>query len=316
MGNAYYPTGGPMRVQARQGSSVERHYSKSSLPSGQWPRPTSIARGITPSLLDDLLYHGGKLVPQMEFQNIYLGSQLDWQARDIEAIDGAITHAMHDTRLNNVMKQYFPGAAVSCDVRASLLLDEAKPKSIDEATVHAKMIELYDAGKLAKRDLSTTIFNLILPSGSLLKLDKDSSLHGLGGYHGSVHFKRNRKIVTLYYSTNVYSEMLPQKKGKPKENGIVAFKQPWKNVVATLYHEINEFRTDPDVSDAIASEEDQYLGWMSRDGSEVGDQPIFMARTMDLVFKEVHSHNKRVPVQFMYSNVVHGAEGPITHPHV
>lgn len=316
MANTYYAAGRPMRVQARQGSLVERYYLKGSLPSGQWPRPTSIAKGITPSLLDDLLYHGGKLVPQMEFQNIYLGAQADWQARDIDAIDTAITRAMRDSRLNNVMKQYFPGVAVSCDVRASLLLNEIKPKSLDEADVQAKMVELYDAGKLAKRDLSTTIFNLILPSGTLLKLDKDTSLQGLGGYHGSVHFKRNRKIVTLYYSANVYSEMLTQKSGKPKENGIAAFNQPWKNIVATLYHEINEFRTDPDVSDAIESGEDQYLGWMSRSGSEVGDQPIFVAKTMDLIFKEIHSRNKRVPVQFMYSNAVHGAEGPIKHPHV
>ena len=40
-----------------------------------------------------------------------------------------------------------------------------------------------------------------------------------------------------------------------------------------------------------------------------------VAKTLDLVFKEVSSGKKRIPVQFMYSNVVHGAEGPIKHPH-
>jgi hypothetical protein len=214
------------------------------------------------------------------------------------------------------MQQYFPGVKLSCDVRASLLLDEAKPKQLNEPDIEAKLVELYDAGKLAKRDLSDTIFNLILPPGVILKLDRDSSLQGLGGYHGSVHFKRGGKKITLYYSANVYSQKLAQKKGKDKENGIVVFKHPWQNVVATLYHEINEFRTDPDVSDAIASGKDEYLGWMSRGGNECGDQPIFVAKTMDLVFKEITSRNKRVPVQFMYSNVVHGAEGPIKHPHV
>jgi hypothetical protein len=223
---------------------------------------------------------------------------------------------MQDRRLNNVMQQYFPGARLSCEARASLVLDEVKPTLLKEPDVQAKMVELYDAGKIAKRDLSTTIFNLILPTGTLLKLDKDSSLQGLGGYHGSVHFKRGGKIITLYYSANVYSQMLAQKSGKDKENGIAAFKQPWKSVVATLYHELNEFRTDPDVNDAIASGEDQYLGWMSRSGNECGDQPIFVAKTMDLVFKQITSRNQRTPVQFMYSNVVHGAEGPIKHPHV
>ena len=34
-------------------------------------------------------------------------------------------------------------------------------------------------------------------------------------------------------------------------NGIPVFDRPWKNVVATLYHELNEARTDADVEDAI-----------------------------------------------------------------
>ena len=315
MSNSYYASGNPMRIQARPGSLVERYYLHSSLPSGQLPKPKAIAKGIMPSLLDDLLYHGGKLVPQMEFQNVYLGSQVDWQASDIDAIDDAITRAMHEPHLNNVMQQYFPGVKLSCDVRTSLLLDDAKPKSLNEPDIQAKMIALYDAGKLAKRDLGNTIFNLILPAGTLLKLDRDSSLQGLGGYHGSVHFKRNGKKITLYYSANVYSQKLPPKEGKVKENGIAVFKHPWQNVVATLYHEINEFRTDPDINDAIASSKDEYLGWMSRAGNECGDQPILVAKTSQ-IFKEIISRNKRVPVQFMYSNVVHGAEGPIKHPHV
>ena len=313
MGNSYYATGNPMRIQARKGSLAEkRYYLKGSLPSGQWPVPKAIAKGISPSVLDDLLYHGGKVVPQMEFQNIYLGSHADWVESDVTSIDTAITRAMQDKRLNNVMVQYFPGAAVSCDVRASIVLADAKPKVMKEADVQAKVIALYDAGKIAKRDLATTIFNLILPGGTILKLDSDSSLQGLGGYHGSVHFKRGGKKLTLYYSANVFSQMLAPK----KENGIAVFKQPWKNVVATLYHEINEFRTDPDVNDAIVTGKDHFLGWMSRKGSECGDQPIFVAKTLELVFKEISSVGaKRIPVQFMYSNAVHGAEGPIKRPH-
>lgn len=312
MGNSYYATGNPMRIQARKGSLAEkRYYLRGSLPSGQWPVPKIIAKGISPSVLDDLLYHGGKVVPQMEFQNIYLGSHADWVESDVTAIDTAITRALQDKRLNNVMVQYFPGSAVSCDVRASIVLNDAKPKVMKEADVQAKVIALYDAGKIAKRDLATTIFNLILPSGTILKLDGDSSLQGLGGYHGSVHFKRGGKKLTLYYSANVFSQMLAPK----KENGIAVFKQPWKNVVATLYHELNEFRTDPDVNDAIVTGEDHFLGWMSRKGSECGDQPIFVAKTLDLVFKEISSGKKRIPVQFMYSNAVHGAEGPIKRPH-
>jgi len=278
-----------------------------------WPLPKAIARGIDPSPLDDLMYHGGKVVPQMGFRNIYLGGAAAWQASDIESIDRASALAMRDRRLNNVMVQFFPGAKVSCDVRASLILDAASPKTLDEPDVQAIVTRLYDDGKIARSDLGETLFNLVLPPGCVLKLGTSSSRNGLGGYHGSVHFKRQGKAVTLYYSANVYSEVGPG----GRQNGIVAFDRPWKNVVATLYHELNEFRTDPDVGDAIATRSNDPLGWTSRKGHEIGDQPIFVARDLALVFKEVAAATgrRKLPVQLMYSNAVHGAEGPIARPH-
>jgi len=95
------------------------------------------------------------------------------------------------------------------------------------------------------------------------------------------------------------------------ENGIAVFDAPWKNVVATLYHEMNEFRTDPDVRDAIETGENHFLGWTSAQGREIGDQPIFEANPLSLVFQEVAASSRRLPVQLMYSNAVHGAEGPL-----
>jgi hypothetical protein len=57
-------------------------------------------------------------------------------------------------------------------------------------------------------------------------------------------------------------------------SGIPAFDASWKDVFGTLYHEINEFRTDADVRDAIATgNDDGVLGWMGAQG-ETGDQPI------------------------------------------
>src|SRR5262245_5206211 len=304
----------PMRIQARQGSLAERQYYKNSaLPGGKLPMPKQIAPGIDPAPLDDLIFHGGKTVAEMEFQNVFLGSAADWTESDIASIDRGITLAMRDRRLNNVMTQYFPGKSLACDPRPLLALSEPKPKQLDEPKVQAKMIALFDQGKIKKTDLDTTIFNLVLPPGTVLTLGSSSSLHGLGGYHGSVHIKRNGKHITLYYSANVFSQML----SPTKENGISVFKKPWKNVVATLYHELNEFRTDPDVNDAIDNGDNDALGWTSRRGHECGDQPVFVADSLALVFKEVAltKSKKKVPLQLMYSNAVHGAEGPIAKPH-
>ena len=308
-----YPTGRPMRIQARPGSRAERSYYRNSvLPGAVWAMPKAIAPGILPSPLEDLMYHGGKVVPEMEFQNVFLGSRADWSESDATSIDAAIRLAMQDRGLNNVLDQYFPGAKLACDARPPLMLEDPKPRRITEDDVQAKVVALYDGDQIDKRDLGTTIFNLILPSGTVLELDDSSSLSGLGGYHGSVHVRRNNRPVTLYYSANVFSERV----SPTRDNGIVAFDAPWKSVVGTLYHELNEFRTDADVSDAIAQNDNDFLGWMSRQGREIGDQPIFAANPLSRVFQEVSVASRtRVPVQFLYSNAVHGAEGPIPQPH-
>jgi hypothetical protein len=145
----------------------------------------------------------------------------------------------------------------------------------------------------------------------LQSLDEKSadSLHGLGGYHGSVHTQG----TTVYYAVGVYSETL----ANGKDNGIVAFDQPWKNVVATFYHELNEVRTDADVDDAIAAgnnpSADRFLGWTSPQGYEVGDEPVFEAGSnLSLVFQEVNlaDGSGTAPIQLLWSNRVHGPEGP------
>ena len=54
------------------------------------------------------------------------------------------------------------------------------------------------------------------------------SLTGLGGYHGSVVTENDDRV---YYTVSVYSE-----RGIDNTtNGIPVFREPWKNVVATLY---------------------------------------------------------------------------------
>ena len=171
------------------------------------------------------------MVPQMEFQNIYLGGEESWAAKDISSIDASIDLAMRDRRLNNVMAQYFPGTTLTCDMRERIIHTDAKPARIDEPDVERIIISLFDDGLIKKTSLDTAIFNLILPAGTVLALGSSNSLNGLGGYHGSTHFQRAGKKFTLYYSANVFSQVLPN----GKENGIAVFNRPWKNVVGTLY---------------------------------------------------------------------------------
>ena len=302
-----------MRIQARPGSPVEaRHYR---YPQRGWVQPDAIARGIPPDASADLVFHGGKTVPQMEFQNVFLGGHASWLASDIDSINTAITLAMQDRRLNNVVQQFFNrGVNLSCDPRPLLVLEEAKPVQLDEPNVQQLVARLVQQGKVSDSDLGATIFNLVLPPGTILKLDQDNSLGGLGGYHGSVDFEHNGRSQTAYYSANVFSQTLPT----GRANGIPAFDASWKDVVGTLYHEMNEFRTDADVGEAIRKNDDSLLGWMGAQG-EIGDQPINAAGAagnLSMVFQEILSSTGggRVPVQFLFSNAVHGAEGPIGEP--
>lgn len=146
-----------------------------------------------------------------------------------------------------------------------------------------------------------------------------SSLEGLGGYHGSVHVSDSSGDHTIYYAIGAFSEKL----ANGKDNGIPVFDAPWKNVVATFYHELNEARTDADVEDAIRDGNDpnaiKKLGWVSKQGEECGDFPVFEDTTLKLVFQEVTltngNGNGKVPVQFQFSDAVHGPEGPIPSPH-
>lgn len=301
----------PMRVQVAPGSEAEyRHYRNALRRSGEHFKREALAAGVSASPQDDLVFRGGKTLPQMGFQNIYLGRPNDFASEDVESIDNAITRLMRDQRLQSIVQQYFPGKKLEYDIAASVILDENRKNEMDEPDVQNKVIDLFDKNLILASDLDRTVFNLVLAPDTVLKLNGSSSRNGLGGYHGSVHFSRDGQNRTLYYSANVYSAVR-----SGRRNGIPFFSTPWKNVVCTLYHELMESQTDPDVGDAIRTGNRNFIGFNSRFGQEIGDQPI-AANSLDKVFKEVMTMPgpTATPMQFMFSNAVHGAEGPDEKP--
>src|SRR5262249_5774651 len=229
----------PMRVQVAPGSEAEyRHYGNALRRSGERFRREALAAGIKASPQDDLVFRGGKTMAHMAFQNIYLGHPSDFAGGDVESIDNAITRLMRDERLQSIIQQYFPNKKLEYDIAKSVILDENRPNEMDEPDVQNKVIDLFDKNLIVTSDLDRTIFNLLLPPDTVLKLNGSSSRNGLGGYHGSVHFSRDGQARTLYYSANVYSATR-----SGQRNGIPFFSTPWKNVVCTLYHELMESQT-------------------------------------------------------------------------
>jgi hypothetical protein len=317
----------PLNVSFRHGSrAAEIFRQRAGLPIAE-----AIAPGVKPTPSHDLHYHGGKTIPDLRFVNYYVGADV-WSAKDMANIDEKLAAAMTDKNLNNVMEQYFPGSITST-FEGSQKLAGSAPNTVSQGDIEALIASMASQGNFDDRDLNSTVFNFMLPPGTVLNDDAGAtaslshraatvkkspipdddeadSLHGLGGYHGSIHTV-DRK--TIYYAVGVYSET----RADGIENGIPVFDEAWKNVVATFYHELNEARTDCDVEDAIRAGDDpnavKFLGWTSKQGEECGDFPVFeVGKNLSKVFREVPliAGSGTVPVQFQYSDDAHGPEGP------
>lgn len=285
----------PLNVVLRPSSPAEAAYRSAVLAPGFKPEP-----GL------NLEYLGGKTLPALTFSTIYLGR---WDPGERLQLDVAIAAAMTDAGLNDVLAQYFPESPVSATFAGPRVRSGAVPSRLDKPAVESLVADLDGSGALTGLDYSSSVVCLLPPRGVVLVEGDVSSELGLGGYHGSVHVRRSgRRRETVYYSVAVYSE---------GTNGIVAFDAPWKNVCATLYHELQEVRTDPDVEDAIRAGRKpaaaRLLGWYSPRAGEIGDIPISETHgDIGLVMKEVPlaDGSGTVPVQLLWSNRVGGPEGP------
>jgi hypothetical protein len=322
----------------RKGSVAARSLTKTA-----GLHPDALTKGLKPSPKQDLIFHGGRTIENLSFVNFYVAGQTAWDPGDIQNIDKALAAAMSDKNLNNVMMQYFQNKPITSKLAGSERLTGDAPSVFSQGDTEALVQTLNSQGLLSGLDLTSTVVNLLLPPGTVLTTDAAptagavlpqaaarvkekkekaaipheadaSSQNGLGGYHGSVHPTMSGVGITIYYAVGVFSEQTAD----GQVNGIPAFPQSWKSVAATFYHELNEARTDPDVEDAIRTGQQSFLGWTSAQGEEVGDFPIDETNgDLSLVFKEVPlaDGSGTVPVQFQYSNAVHGPEGPILKPH-
>jgi len=314
-----------MNVHVGQGTKAEAKYlARAGVPGLE---PEAIAPGLVPTRAHDLIYHGGKTIQHLIFTNYFVGAD-GWLDSDIQNIDRALSEAMSDPNLNNVMAQYFAGMPTSTFMPSQKLPGPA-PQRMSQGDVEQLVSSLFTQGKFAGFDLNNTVFNFMLPRGTILNDNpapgaaaglpvakqrrgvpeegEADSLNGLGGYHGSVQLGS----TTIYYAVGVFSE---SRNGT--SNGIPVFPDAWKNVVATFYHELNEARTDPDVELVIKGASPKLLGWTSRQGEECGDFPVAEASPLSKVFQEVPvAHGDQAPVQFQYSNHAHGPEGPILQPY-
>ncbi len=332
--NGHFVDGRPVPLLQRETKLPSAGGSKlrqQAIRAAELGRPTSNAQvsDLPSTPQEDLKYRGGRTIRDLSYVNLYVGGQDSWDPQDWRSIDKMLAAAMADAHLNNVIVQYFGNKSISSTFKKSFFLSGWRPQFVAKGDIERQVRGLHSGGAFSSLDLPNTLVNFILPRGTILgdpnggeqlalsnktipQEEAEDSSGGLGGYHGSVHIGS----ATVYYSTAVYSERLPN----GGTNGIPVYDQNWKNVVATVYHELQEARTDPDVDDAIrdgTTNGTRFLGWTSDSGLEIGDYPIAEARQLKHVFVEVPlaDGSGLVPVQLQYSNAVHGPEGPIPYPH-
>src|SRR5215468_713994 len=154
----------PMNIQVIRGSKAEDKYRRLGGVPGL--KPEEIAPGIAPTPAHDLLYHGGKTIPNLTFTNFYVGSNA-WQQSDIQNIDRALAAAMSDPHLNNVMAQYFAAPPTSI-FKPSVKLSGPAPTRMSQGDVENLVSDLQSQGKFAGFDFSSTVFNFMLPRGTIL----------------------------------------------------------------------------------------------------------------------------------------------------
>jgi hypothetical protein len=279
---------------------------------------------------EDLIYRGGHTWSAMSYKTFYLGKVWTEAARvaDRMNLDTALAAAMSDPQLNAIVAQYFHGGEITTAALPSAILDVPAQTLFDQGDIRTLAQQLYMSGALSGMKLTNCIFNFVLPPGAVLSDDggpdaKKKSSHrpnppgtpeeeeadsrvGLGGYHGSIHIAHPGGPITVYYAAAVWSQ---------GTNGIaVEGWESWENACATLYHELNEARTDPDVDDAIVTGDLRWIGWNSQSGREIGDFPIDEAGpNLSLVFKKVNvpgAPGGEAPIQLLWSNRTHAPEAP------
>ncbi len=296
----------PLNVVATRESGVlARNRDWLSDPENARRLADQIAPGFQPSTQYDLTFYGGPTIEQGTVVPVYVGGDgssgdaSPWAQSDQTAIDNALHQAFSDTGLESVIAQYFASApAITIGTSLSLSNQSA---SLQQSDVESMVQSAWSAGTLTGGAAASTLFCFMLSPGTrLYASDGSDSYNGLGGYHGSVSVSG----TTVYYAVGVYSQT-----SGGVTNGIPAFSTPWQNVVATFYHEINEWRTDADVEQATGSSVQGILGWYNQQYGEIGDIPIDEAGSnLSEVFVQVPlaDGSGSVPVQLMYSNYDHG----------
>ena len=259
----------------------------------------------------------GKTIEHLTFTNVYLGGAAAWRSDDIKQIDWALPAAMEDSHLNNVLAQYFPDGKPTTTFKPSRIVEDPVPERVYRDTIETIVASLDQSAGLRAR------VERVLPAAAAR--ESCSSTASRPAATASTRSTGSAAITARSTRSTARSRRRSTTPSACTRRGRTASPSSptrWKNTCAVFYHELCEARTDPDVEDAIragnSSHANDFLGWYSPQGGEIGDIPLEEAGgNLKSIMREVKltAGSKTVPVQFMWSNAVAGPEGPIARKH-
>lgn len=168
----------PLRVFVGPKTRAEKRFRSRVL----MPQPEELAPGLPSTPDHDLVFNGGHIISDLVFTNFYIGGSDAWDANDMQSIDQALAAAMSDQNLNNVMSQYYSSGQITSTFRGSQVLAGPPPQTVSQGDVENLVQTLFQAGTLNGFDFTSTVFNFMLPSGTILNtnpaLQRAQSLPG------------------------------------------------------------------------------------------------------------------------------------------
>src|SRR5947209_3877090 len=88
-----------MRSYVKPGSQAER--MRHPRVGTHAARRDDLAGGLSPSPEHDLRFRGGRTLADLGYVNFFAGGAASWSQSDIDAINGELSKAMSDDKLNN-----------------------------------------------------------------------------------------------------------------------------------------------------------------------------------------------------------------------
>ncbi len=270
----------------------------SDLPEGNPSDPTA---GVEPR--PHLDYYGGNVLNHPNVSNIYVGDYWGTKAgrSDRSSTDAFTKDFLENPQSTGILKQYGGGAGTFRG--SSIHRTNGTPQTIGEDQIQNVINQQIASGK-ARSNGDQSIYTVYLPPGTVLTDPYgDSSLNGLGGYHGSFMGANGKPI---HYAAVVYGQ---------GNNGIDFDGRPKDNLSIVASHELTETVTDPDVEQVNNGAPLSKLGWYDNNYGEIGD--IALDTTQDPTLRNVWGRMDGFAVQKEWSNQDGKEEigpTPIHHP--